>query len=146
MTEYDVEITIQRAREKFPGENPRIISDNGPQYTSKEFEQYLKEVGLRHIRISVGYPQSNGKIERFYRSIEEECLRIKSILDLEDARDVIGKYIKYYNTDRLHSSLHYLPPEDYLLGREKEKLQVRERKMKEAAQKRKLYWSQNNAA
>lgn len=144
MTEYDAEITIERAREKFPGVNPKIITDNGPQYTAKDFEQYLNEVGLRHVRISVGYPQSNGKIERFHRSIEEECLRIQSMVDLKDIRERIGKYIEDYNTNRLHSSLNYLTPEDYLLGRQKFKLQERERKMKDALLKRKSYWSQNN--
>ena len=69
MTQYDVTLTVQRAREKYPEAKPNLISDNGPQYKSKEFGKYLKEIGLQHIKTSVGYPQSNGKMERFYRTL-----------------------------------------------------------------------------
>lgn len=146
MTEYDVEITLQKAREKYSGENPRIISDNGPQYISKDFQNYLREVGLKHTRISVGYPQSNGKIERFYRSITEECLKTSSMLSLEDARNTVNKYVEYYNTKRLHSALFYLTPEDFLLGRVEDKLKQREIKIQNATQSRKQYWSNKNVA
>lgn len=146
MTEYDVEITIQRAKEKYPYENPRLISDNGTQYISRDFQHYLKEVGLQHIRTSIGYPQSNGKIERFHRSIEEECLRKDSMIDLEDARDVVNRYVEYYNNKRLHSALFYLTPQDYLLGRVDEKLTARELKLKEASKLREEYWRNKVAA
>ncbi len=63
MQEFDVQITIQRALEKYPGYKPRIISDNGSQFISKDFAEYLKFAGLQHIRTSIAYPQSNGKIE-----------------------------------------------------------------------------------
>ncbi len=78
MTEYDIQLTIQRAKEKYPEAKPRIISDNGTQFISKDFAEFLRYIGLKHIRTSIGYPQSNGKIERFHRSITEECLRINS--------------------------------------------------------------------
>jgi transposase InsO family protein len=56
MQEYDVELTIQRALEKYPGVTPRIISDNGSQFISRDFAEFLKFVGLDHIRTSVNYP------------------------------------------------------------------------------------------
>lgn len=146
MTEYDVEVTIERAREKYPNEKPRIITDNGSQYLSKDFQMYLKEVGLQNIRTSIMYPQSNGKIERFHRTLNEECLKTKIMLSLEDSREVIGKYVEYYNTVRLHSSLYYLTPEDFLLGRVDAKLSVRERNIKKATKEREEYWSKQNAA
>ncbi len=68
MQEFDVELTIQKALEKFPGNNPRIISDNGSQFISKDFAMYLKFAGLQHIKTSIAYPQSNGKIERYHRT------------------------------------------------------------------------------
>jgi len=71
MEEFDVQITIQRALKKFPGYKTRIISDNGSQFISKDFAEYIKFVGLQHIRISVAYPQSNGEIERYHRTIKE---------------------------------------------------------------------------
>jgi putative transposase len=136
MQEYDVEITIQRALEKYPEAKPRIISDNGSQFLSRDFAEFLKLTGLNHIRTSVNYPQSNGKIERFQRTISEECLTKVSMIDLEDARRQISKYIIFYNTKRLHSSLFYLTPEDFLLGRINDKLSVREEKLRRARKAR----------
>lgn len=136
MQEFDIEITLQRALEKYPRSKPRIISDNGPQYISKEFAKYLRFVELQHIRTSIAYPQSNGKIERYHRTISEECLRKKSLINLEDARNQITEYIQYYNTERLHSSLYYLTPEDFLFNRVKEKINLREAKLIEAKQNR----------
>ncbi len=132
MQQFDVQITLQRALEKYPGFKPRIISGNGPQFISKDFAEYLKQVGLQHIRTSVAYPQSNGKIERYHRTIHQDCLMKTSLINLDDARMQISSYIGYYNTKRLHSSLFYLTPEDFLLDRVEEKLDLRERKLKEA--------------
>lgn len=140
MTEYDVEVTIQKALEKFPGFSPKIISDNGSQYISKDFKAFLKEAGLQHIKTSIAYPQSNGKIERFHRSINSECLNNHSLIDLEDARKQIDLYIKYYNTKRLHSSLFYITPEDFLNNKAGEILKTRQKKLDAAAENRKNYW------
>ncbi len=90
MQEYDVQITIQRALEKYPLAKPRLITDNGSQFISKDFAEYLKQAGLQHIRTSIAYPQSNGKIERYHRTIHEECLMTKSLIDLDDARKQIA--------------------------------------------------------
>jgi len=132
MQEYDVPITIQRALEKFPEANPRIISDNGTQYISKDFSDFIKLAGLQHIRTSIAYPQSNGKIERFHKTINSECLKTTSLIDFDDARSQIANYIKKYNTKSLHSSLFYLTPEDFLFGRIDEKLSQRIAKLEQA--------------
>jgi Transposase and inactivated derivatives len=132
MEEYDVQITIERALEKFPSEKPRLISDNGSQYVSRDFAEFLRMAGLQHTRTSIHYPQSNGKIERFHESLNYECLRKRSLVDLEDARRQIAEYIDYYNTKRLHSSLYYLTPEDFLNGRIDERLKVRDEKLYQA--------------
>lgn len=132
MQEIDIEITIQRALEKYPGNKPRIISDNGPQFISKDFAEYLKLVGLQHIRTSIAYPQSNGKIERYHRTIHEEHLMKSSLINLDDARKQIASYVNHYNTKRLHSSLFYLTPEDFLLNRIDQKLKIREDKLLKA--------------
>jgi transposase InsO family protein len=136
MQEYDVQLTIRKALEKYPAYKPRIISDNGSQFICKDFAQYMKFEGLQHIRTSIAYPQSNGKIERFHRTAGEECLSKASFINLEDARIQIAEYVEFYNTKRLHSSLNYLTPEDYMIGRMKEKLEVREIKLTEARKNR----------
>ena len=64
MTEQDVEIIVQRALEAFPEANPRIISDNGPQFVAKDFKAFIRVKGMDHVRTSPYYPQSNGKLER----------------------------------------------------------------------------------
>jgi transposase InsO family protein len=140
MEDFDIQLTLQRAKEKYPNEHPRVISDNGGQFISKDFQQFIRFLELTHVRTSVAYPQSNGKLERFHRSLNIECLKTKGFIDLEDTKRIIARYIDYYNTKRLHSSLYYLTPEDFLLGREKEKLQARETKLKAAAENRMNYW------
>lgn len=136
MQEFDVEITVQRALEKYPFAKPRLITDNGSQFISKDFAEYLKQAGLQHIRTSIAYPQSNGKIERYHRTIHEECLRTKSLIDLDDARKQIAEFIDYYNTKRLHSSLFYLTPTDFLNGTITEKLEARSVKLRLAKKAR----------
>src|SRR5437764_14227912 len=67
MTEAEVEILLQRAKEKFPDARPRIISDNGPQFIAKDFKEFIRISGMTHVRTSPYYPQSNGKIERWHK-------------------------------------------------------------------------------
>jgi transposase InsO family protein len=136
MQEFDVEITIQKALEKYYGFKPRIISDNGTQFITKDFNEFLKFVGLQHIRTSIAYPQSNGKIERYHRTIHEECLMKTSLINLDDARKQVSAYIDFYNNRRLHSSLCYLTPDDFLNNRIEEKLKLRDIKLSEAKAKR----------
>jgi len=92
MEEYDVQMTIERALEKFPSEKPRLISDNGSQYVSRDFAEFLRMAGLQHTRTSIRYPQSNGKIEGFHESLNYESVRKKSLIDLEDALRQIAGY------------------------------------------------------
>ena len=138
MTEADVEIVLQRAREKFPNENLRIISDNGPQFIAKDFKEFIRISGMHHVRISPYYPQSNGKIERWHQSLKRECIRPKCPLSLEDARRIVGNFVNHYNTKRLHSSIGYITPKDKLEGREVEIFAKRERKLQQARENRKI--------
>lgn len=144
MTELDIEIVLQRAVEKYPNEKPRLITDNGSQYLSKDFGLFLKESGLKHIRTSPSYPQSNGKIERFHRTLEEECLRTSSFFSIEDAQKQISEYVDEYNNNRLHSALFYLRPFDFINGKADELLKEREDKLNRASEKREQYWEDKN--
>ena len=117
MTEAEVETIIQRARERFPGERPRIISDNGPQFIAKDFKEFIRVCGMTHVRTSPYYPQSNGKIERWHKTLKGECIRITTPLSLEDARRLVAEFVTHYNTVRLHSAIAYVTPADKLAGR-----------------------------
>jgi putative transposase len=137
MLEAEVETIIQRAREKFPGVTPRIISDNGPQFIAKDFKEFIRICGMTHVKTSPYYPQSNGKIERFHRTIKEDCIRTQTPLSLEDAQRLVADYVAYYNGVRLHSAIGYVTPKDKLEGREKGIFAERDRKLEEARERRK---------
>ncbi len=145
MIEAEIEIILQRAREKFPGVAPRIISDSegdqggspNPQFIAKDFKEFIRICGMTHVRTSPYYPQSNGKLERWHRSIKGECIRPESPLSLEDARRLVADYVTHYNTVRLHSAIGYLTPRDKLEGREVEIFVERDRKLAEARERRK---------
>jgi putative transposase len=146
MNQYDVQLTIQEAKEKYPLAKPRIITDNGSQFISKEFKQFIKSAEFSHVKTSIGNPKANGKIERYHRTISEECLRIKSPISFDDFKVYIEDYINFYNTQRLHASLNYLTPEDYLLGRKAERIADRELKLEKAEEDRANYWQKINQA
>lgn len=146
MSSYDIELTLLKAKEKYPLAKPVIISDNGGQFVSKDFKRLISLAELSHIRTSVNYPQANGKIERWHRTISEECLRIKSPVCFEDYKIYIEDYINYYNSERLHSALFYLTPEDFISGRKEERIKQRENKLQSAERKRAEYWNAFNKA
>ncbi len=137
MTERDVEIIVQRAKEKFPFAKPRIISDNGPQFIARDFKEFIRVSGMSHVRTSPYYPQSNGKIERWHGSLKTECIRPKCPLSLQEAQRIVSDFVQYYNTERLHSAIGYISPKDKLEGRERVIFSERDRKLQEARQKRK---------
>ena len=64
--EADIEINLEAVKEKYPEARPRIISDNGPHFIAKDFEEFIRISGMTHVRTSPYYPQSTGKIERWH--------------------------------------------------------------------------------
>ncbi len=137
MTELDVQITLQRAHERYPHARPRIISDNGAQFICHDFRNFVQSCNFTHVRTSVNYPQSNGKIERFHKSIKQEHVRRTPYLSLRDAQLKMAEWIDYYYHERLHSAISYLTPFDMLSGRAEEKLEQRRIKLAQAAKRRK---------
>lgn len=138
MTEDDVALVIERAKEKFPGVTPRIISDNGPQFIAKDFKEYIRLSGMTHVRTSPYYPQSNGKLERFNRTMKHECIRPKTPVSLDDALRLVADFVTYYNNKRLHSAIGYVAPVDKLNGKAEEIFKARDQKLEAARAARKL--------
>jgi transposase InsO family protein len=138
MREADIEIILQRAKEKYPEARPRVISDNGPQFIARDFKEFIRISGMTHVRTSPSYPQSNGKIERWHKSLKGECIRPGTPLSPEDARRLIGQYVDHYNNVRLHSAIGYVTPADMLAGRQAEIHAARDRKLEKARRGRQL--------
>jgi transposase InsO family protein len=136
MEEIDVETIVQRARETYPHATPRIITDNGPQFIAKNFKEFIRIAGMTHVKTSPYYPQSNGKIERWHKTLKGDCIRVKVPLSLDEARTTVSEYVAHYNTIRLHSAIGYVTPNDKLEGRDKEIFDVRDRKLAEARERR----------
>ena len=138
MTEVDIEIILQAAKEKYPEARPRIISDNGPQFIAKDFKEFIRISGMTHVRTSPYYPQSNGKIERWHKSLKGECIRPGTPLSLEDARRLVQGYVEHYNNVRLNSAIGFITPKDMLAGRQAEIHAERDRKLETARKQRQI--------
>ncbi|MGH8548949.1 MAG: integrase core domain-containing protein [Methylococcales bacterium] len=145
--EQDIEIIFKRARERCPEARPRIISDNGPQFIAKDFKEYIRVMGMTHVRTSPFYPRSNGKLERWHQSLKTECIRPKSPISLVDARKLVESYyVTEYNTTWLHSAIGYIAPCDKLEGRADAIFAARQEKLETAAKARfKAYALQQEA-
>jgi transposase InsO family protein len=114
---------------------PRLRSDNGSCYVSREFRGVLDEHHLGHQRIKPHCPEENGIIERSNRTLRE-ALDGAELTDLLQARDVIAGIVRWYNEQRLHSALGYLRPIDYYRGDPAAQHEQRRRKMAAARHRR----------
>ena len=102
------------------------LSDNGPCYLSRDLKAYLAEHGMVHTRGARYHPQTQGKIERYHRSIKNVVNLQHYYLPGELERE-IGRYVEYYNNHRYHESLENLTPADVYFGKKREQLSMRER-------------------
>jgi putative transposase len=100
---------LQRCLEKHPGAKPRAITDN--------LHLFIRLCGMTHVRTSPYYPQSNGKIERWRRTLKSTTIEPKCAESLEKANGVVGTFVDGYNHKRLHSTIGYATPADKLAGR-----------------------------
>ena len=104
---------------------PRLLSDNGPCYISGQLEKYLQEKKIDHIRGRPYHPMTQGKIERFHRSM-------KNVINLEkyyypwDLENQLEKFVEYYNHERYHESINNLTPADVYADRMEKILNERE--------------------
>ena len=143
MESFDVQIVLWSACIKWLKENdsnnPRVITDNGSQFLTKEFKETLKHFSMTNVRTSVHHPQSNGKLERFHGTIKSECIREMPKFTLEQVKKEIGEWIHFYNFERLHSSLNYVAPMDVVEGRRESILAKRKRKLLAGKKERREY-------
>jgi len=136
MKAADVEVVLQRARERFPDARPRIITDNGPQFIARDFKEFIRLCGMTHVKTSPYYPQSNGKIERWHGTLKRDCLRPNVPLSIDEARRLVEEFVEHYNQVRLHSAIGYVAPADKLAGREPIIFTARDQKLAAARERR----------
>jgi len=103
----------------------RLLSDNGAGYVSRAFRDYLNLVGIRHILAAPYHPQTNGKLERYHRSIKREVNQVPYGLPGQLER-AIADFVDYYNYRRYHKALDNVTPADVLYDRREQILQRRE--------------------
>src|ERR1700719_3053234 len=94
--------------------------------------------GVTQVRTSPYYPQSNGKIERWHKSLKGECIRSGTPLSLDDGRRLVEGYVEHYNNIRLNSAVGYITPKDVLAGRQAEIHAEKDRKLEEARKQRQI--------
>lgn len=114
MSEFSVEILITKAKELYPNATPRIIHDNGSQYTNDDLKKLLAEFGMADSKTRPYHPQSNGKIERFHRTLRTEHVRRTPYITISDAEIRMAEWITFYNSERLNGAIFYLTPDEVL--------------------------------
>lgn len=102
----------------------RLLSDNGAGYVSRTFRDYLHLVGIHHILSAPFHPQTNGKLERYHRSIKQEVNQVPYEFPGQLER-AIADFVDYYNYLRYHMALGNVTPADVLYGRREQILQRR---------------------
>jgi len=123
---------------------PRLLTDNGPCYISGELSGYLQENGMTHTRGRPYHPQTQGKIERWHRSMKNQILLNNYYLPGE-LQEHLQRFITYYNHERYHESLDNLTPADVYYGRGQEILDQRETvKLNTLAMRRKMHYDNRN--
>ena len=92
----------------------RIRTDNGSQYSSREFRESIKSLGIRHDFIWKNTPEQNGHIESFHKTLKKEYVWPKDFARFQDAEEALAHAYADYNSNRIHSALEYLTPNEFI--------------------------------
>jgi len=93
--------------------NLELRSDNGCHYGSRLFRDEIRRMGIKHTRTMVNTPKGNAVIERFFKSLKQECVWQYQFKNFEEAKDAVDKWIHHYNNERPHQTLGYLTPAEF---------------------------------
>jgi len=130
----DVAIERTGIRQAKVRHRPRLLSDNGPCFISRELRTYLEEREMGHTRGKPYHPMTQGKIERYHRSLKNVVELQNYYLPWELAAE-IDRFVGYYNEERVHESLDNLTPADVYRGRARD-IQTAREKLKEQTLRR----------
>jgi len=142
MKASDVTETLDLARAKAGvdrvavAHRPRLLSDNGPCYVSGELATYLDGHGMEHTRGAPYHPMTQGKIERYHRSMKN-VVKLDNYYSPWELERAIARFVEHYNHRRYHESLQNVTPADVFAGRRAEILTRREKIKKRTMARRK---------
>lgn len=123
----------------------KLLSDNGSCYVAAELKQYLKDKRIKPVHGKPHHPQTQGKIERYHRSMKN-IVKLDNYYCPDELKEAIHQFVQYYNHERYHESLENVTPADVYYGRQEEILKRREWiKQKSIRQRRQDYLQQKIA-
>lgn len=149
MAASDVEETLQMALDAVNvtqvkvKHRPRLLSDNGPAFLSQALKEYLKQYRLQHIRGAPYHPMTQGKIERYHRSMKN-VVKLQTFCFPWELERAIGEFVAYYNNERYHESLDNMTPADVYFDRVEE-VKTRREEIKQATLEQRR-WSHRQGA
>jgi len=111
--------TVERALQKTgltDNNPPKLLSVNGACYISKDLAEYLGDWNIKHVRGRPLHPQTQGKIERYHRSMKN-VVKLDNYFSPEQLKFKMKEFVHFYNNERYHESLQNLPPADVYFGR-----------------------------
>jgi len=129
MTAADVERSVEKALNMAGlqnGQRPKLLSDNGACYIASELKEYLKTKRIISIHGRVSHPQTQGKIERYHRSMKN-VVKLDNYYCPDELIDALTRFVNYYNNERYHESLDNVTPADVYWGRKDQILKRREK-------------------
>jgi putative transposase len=106
-------MALANAVSERPVDNLELRSDNGCHYGAKVFKEEIRRLGINHTRTMVNTPKGNAVIERFFRSLKEECVWQQKFHNFEEAKAAVDAWIIEYNDKRPHQALGYLSPKEF---------------------------------
>jgi transposase InsO family protein len=110
-------------------------------FIAGDFKEYIRLTGMTHVRTARNYPQSNGKIERWHKTLKGDAIRVTPPESLDEARRVVARFVEPYNHRPLHSAIDDVTPADRLAGCHPLVTAARDAKL-EAARQRRAAWRQ----
>ena len=117
---------------------PRLLSDNGPCYISQNLKDYLNHQGMEHTRSAPYHPQTQGKIERYHRSMKN-IVKLQHYYLPGELEYQIDQFVEFYNNERYHESLNNITPADMYNGKARKIFTKRDRIKRETMKLRKYH-------
>jgi putative transposase len=143
----DVQDTITQAMLKSnlkPEQKPKLLSDNGSCYIAKDFKEYLQSHEIKHVRGRPNHPQTQGKIERYHRSMKN-VVKLDVYYSPMELEQALREFVNYYNYHRYHESLNNVTPADKYYGKAERTLERRRKIKLQTMRQRKLnYFKTSN--